>query len=115
MNRCLLDCAIAEAFEVMKCAPWQVPWTTKIICDPKESSEFLKIITNGNANCNHCKPDCQMTEFDFSLSSAPFRKCDSKSMQETQMCRFELANFKPQNWADEAIEVSFVRVTFSMN
>lgn len=105
MSRCLLECKVERAFTELGCVPWEIPWTTKRICNPSEASRFNMLTSRGLDDCSHCKPDCETTEFDFRLSSAPIRKCDRRSMQETELCSFDLSRLSPQSWADKAITV----------
>ena len=110
MSRCLLECRVGRAFEELGCAPWSIPWATKRICNPRETSQFNVLTSQGFENCSHCKPDCEATEFDFRLSSAPIRKCDRRNMHETDLCSFDLSQMKPQSWADKAIKVGLHRL-----
>ena len=72
------------------CIPWFYPKEDKYlfdVCDPWETKEFQNMLKNVNdTDCHHCLPDCKSTNYQMSLSSAPFGTCERGNLGLSPMC-----------------------------
>ena len=76
-SNCIFECGIKLTESSIGCIPWYLPkMSNSGTCDPWTEREFSKLFRNINSNssvCSHCLPDCEMTEYSISASSARFR------------------------------------------
>ena len=99
------------AFEATGCSPWNVPRNTTEICNPAAQVEFFNqyyLRGSKHPSCGDCLPDCEITSFTQSVTSAPFRRCDGLTYGSSVFCLIgKFDDFEPQMWADLAIQVIF--------
>ena len=48
--------------------------------------------------CDHCLPDCEETTYSSSVSSAPFRRCDYRSLGVSDVCFIFDDYFEPRSF-----------------
>ena len=110
MGRCLLECALDQAFDLYNCTPWNIPGPTYSMCDPLRAEQYLDYtsLPHVQKKCGHCLPDCEGTRYQAKVSSAPIRNCNHQNMGVSTLCKFDLSpnGISPQMWADQAIAVS---------
>ena len=53
---------------------------------------------NVNKDCGHCLPDCEETTYSTSVSSAPFRRCDYRSLGTSSVCKIFDDDFEPRSF-----------------
>ena len=113
-SNCKLECQVNQVLIALKaknhsvCSPWFFP-TIKAeypMCDPWEAQEFqnqMRII--GDAECNHCYPDCDTTEIQATASAAPFTRCDFKNVDISPLCTIDTASISdPPKWGHVVLE-----------
>jgi len=94
---CIFECSIFYAREQLQlknnasyaCIPWYFPSSdfTITICDPWETIDFLKFMSNiPDDTCAHCLPDCSTTIYEANVVTIPFRKCDSYNLGVSRFC-----------------------------
>ena len=88
-----------------RCLPWNFPSadTGMPPCRPVERRDFLREFRHVEMSkvigTEVCLPDCGGTEYDVSISTAPFRRCDQANMGLSLLCRVDTP-VKPQKWGD---------------
>lgn len=104
---------MSAAFKVYNCTPWNLPGPTAVMCDPLQAERYLKLSSSAKvkANCPYCLPDCEATNYQYKVSSAPIRRCNHQNMGATTLCSFDISADKgggltPQMWAEYAVQVS---------
>ena len=113
LSNCLLECSITYAQSMMftnqskVCTPWFLPPIDKLgtICDPWEAVAFEKYFNNVTDNfCTECLPDCDKVQYDTSITTIPFRKCDFRNLGVSTLC--SISNPlppKPQIWSRQVL------------
>ena len=120
---CTFECKLGVGREMTGgCTPWYYPrWPehhaflsplllpsadTKI-CDPWRSKIFLEAIFGGVApeRCAHCLPDCESTTYTTSVSATPLRRCDTKNIGLTMLCKFDGDVPLPAIWSHQVEEL----------
>ena len=76
------------------------------MCDPWAAIEFVNNMKNTpEENCYHCLPDCEITVYETSVSSAPFESCDHTNLESSSMCSLTSGNeFNPPIWMSDTKE-----------
>ena len=76
------------------------------MCDPWETIEFVNKMKNTpDENCEHCLPDCEITVYETSVSSAPFESCDHTNLETSSMCSLTSGDeFNPPIWMSDTKE-----------
>ena len=76
------------------------------MCDPWERIDFVKNMRNTPEEiCKHCLPDCEITVYETSVSSAPFVPCDHTNLESSSMCSLTSENeFNPPIWMSDTKE-----------
>ena len=96
-SNCLFECSLMHAKMQMKvedqddqtCIPWFFPSEEESIniCDPWQSVEFFKYMANiSDDSCSHCLADCSTTIYESSITTVPFRRCDSTNLGMSKLC-----------------------------
>ena len=49
-------------------------------------------------DCDHCLPNCEETTYSSSVTSAPFRRCDYRSLGVSSVCRIFDTDFEPRSF-----------------
>ena len=75
------------------------------MCDPWQTQIFLAAVLDGGAakTCGHCLPDCVSTVYSSSVSATPLRRCDTKNIGLTYLCKFDGDVPLPAIWSDQVI------------
>ena len=75
------------------------------MCDPWQTQVFLAAVMDGGAaqTCGHCLPDCVSTVYSSSVSATPLRRCDTKNIGLTYLCKFDGDVPLPAIWSDQVI------------
>jgi hypothetical protein len=94
---CILECQITYALERMRylgeepCVPWYLPTLgTSRMCNPWNTlvfNEHIELLPNDQ--CRYCLTDCRSTSYSKYVSTAPFRRCDSKNLGISNLCNLE--------------------------
>ena len=76
------------------------------MCNPWDTIEFVNKMRNTPENlCKHCLPDCEITIYEASVSSAPFQSCDHSNLETSSMCSLTSGNeFNPPLWLSDTKE-----------
>ena len=112
-DNCILECSIEYARNQMKnetrvdgCIPWFYPpmsnSSSYVWCNPWETEEFImnqKLVPINE--CSHCLPDCNSTEYEATITSAPLRKCDRTNLGTSNLCNFKKSYVHPPMWAEQ--------------
>ena len=95
---CFLECTLIFAQARLKeeqnltsgCTPWYFPFVDEgfKMCDPWQTVRINDIMENDvpSDTCNYCLPDCIRTIYSQSVSAQPFRRCDERNFQLTDLC-----------------------------
>ena len=68
---------------------------TQSICDPWKAQMFKEAMAKVTPNmCPKCLPDCSTTTYTTSVSALPFRRCDSKNLGLSKLCRSDFNYYK---------------------
>ena len=51
--------------------------------------------------CEYCLPDCNITIYETSVSSAPFQPCDHTNLESASMCKMFGSEFNPPPWFND--------------
>ncbi len=97
-TNCLFECSLLTANQKYGCSPWYFPSTDDIIniCDPWTAKEFLDYMNSiKDKDCPTCLPECNNTLYDASITTIPFRQCDSANMGMSFLCKFNEYYQKP--------------------
>ena len=74
---CRFACGILLAEAQVGCMPWYLPQRlNSLICDPWQTREFRKYLTqvfSNRMNCKNCLPDCETTEISSTIFNAKLR------------------------------------------
>ena len=114
-DNCILECSLEYARNKIAskndtnstegCTPWFYPAPEKHVynwCDPWEMEEFQDYMTKiPDEECSHCLPDCNSTDYDFFVTSSPFRKCDHTNLGTSETCDFENTYVNPPMWSQQ--------------
>ena len=112
-DNCILECSIEYARNQMKnetrvdgCIPWFYPpmsnSSSYVWCNPWETEEFImnqKLVPINE--CSHCLPDCNSTEYEATITSAPLRKCDRTNLGTSNLCNLKKSYVHPPMWAEQ--------------
>ena len=96
------------------CIPWYYPLQDTDIgkfCDPWKTEKFQQILKDQvpEGLCNNCLPDCSITEFETSMTSAKLPKCDgAKTGSVGLLCNFLNGELNPQPWLN-MVQVEYQR------
>ena len=72
------------------------------MCNPWDTIEFVNKMRNTPENlCKHCLPDCEITIYEASVSSAPFQSCDHSNLETSSMCSLTSDEYNPPMWISE--------------
>ena len=76
------------------------------MCNPWDTIEFVNKMRNTPENlCKHCLPDCEITIYEASVSSAPFQSCDHSNLETSSMCSLTSGDeFNPPIWMSDTKE-----------
>ena len=88
------------------CTPWYFPRTERSlrICDSFETFLFSTEMQNVPPNViENCLPDCEGTDYSVSVTAAPFRRCDHKTLGLTTLCNFD-ETINPPIWGQSVID-----------
>ena len=95
-TNCLFECKLEFAQRKMtkqnekRCVPWFFPSQDKFlyeICDPWQTKKFQSIFQNvDDEECKDCLPDCISTQYETSLTSAPFGYCERTNFGLSPFC-----------------------------
>ena len=99
-SNCLLECSLDYTRKVMKssnesnkeCLPWFYPINEIKLgfCDPWQTKTFLAIMSEIPIGvCSHCLPDCNVTIYDATISTAPIRFCDHTNLGASSLCTLD--------------------------
>ena len=84
------------------CSPWFYPSTDKHgtrWCDPWETRHFQKVMASvPDMECSYCLSDCNNTDYGFTVTSAPFRRCDRTNIGTSPLCNFKNSYMNPPIW-----------------
>ena len=95
---CVLECKIERLRNMMyqhngtdgRCVPWFYPVEDQFvyeICDPWQTKRFQTLLKEvSHQDCKECLPDCRITRYKASVSSAPFRNCDQTTLGVSPLC-----------------------------
>ena len=95
---CLFECALNFAQKQLKeennlthaCTPWYFPFVDSgySLCDPWNTVRIIEIMQRDvpDEECSYCLPDCIQTIYQQTVSAQPFRRCDERNLQLTDMC-----------------------------
>ena len=121
-TNCIFECSLLYAKDSLKtennstydCIPWYFPSSSDAItlCDPWETIQFLDyMITNiPDDQCPQCKPDCQTTLYERSVTSVPFRRCDSNNLGVSFFCNLNSKDGpKPIKFAQQVFNEYAIR------
>ena len=113
-SNCMLECSIRYARNMMKnetkpngCTPWYYPSINDssldhVWCDPWETEQFQSFENSiPIKECEHCFSDCNNTEYEATITSAPLRKCDRTNLGTSSLCNFKNSYVHPPMWAQQ--------------
>ena len=90
-----------------RCVPWFYPVEDQYlheICDPWRTAQFQTLLKEAEDElCKECLPDCSLTKYKTSISSAPFRGCDRTNLGVSPLCDLsagESMMMNPPIWKD---------------
>jgi len=95
---CFLECALLFAQNQLKaennlsnaCTPWYFPFVDNgySLCDPWQTVRIMEIMESDvpDGECNYCLPNCIQTIYKQTVSAQPFRRCDERNLQLSDMC-----------------------------
>jgi hypothetical protein len=101
---CFLECSLNFAKKLLKeeqnmtsgCTPWYFPFVNENyrLCDPWQTVRITEIMDEEvpTDECSYCLPDCIRTIYQQSVSAQPFRRCDERNIQLTDMCSMNYPN-----------------------
>ena len=104
---CIFECKmrLGKTRTLGGCTPWFYPSPDTNMCDPWQTQVFLAAVLDGGAakTCGHCLPDCVSTVYSSSVSATPLRRCDTKNIGLTYLCKFDGDVPLPAIWSDQVI------------
>ena len=73
------------------------------MCDPWDTTIFVNNMKKiPDKQCHYCLPDCEITIYETSISSAPFQSCDHTNLESSSMCKLTSGKgFNPPIWINE--------------
>ena len=73
------------------------------MCDPWDTTKFVKNMGNvSDEVCDYCLPDCNITIYETTVSSAPFQSCDHTNLESSSMCKLTSGKgFNPPLWIND--------------
>ena len=84
------------------CSPWFYPIPDQDVtrwCDPWETRHFREVMASvPDTECSHCLSDCNNTDYGFTVTSAPFRRCDRTNLGTSPLCNFKNSYMNPPIW-----------------
>ena len=83
------------------------------VSDIPEEDIFNYIPFMSGKTCSHCLPDCVSTLYSQSVSATPLRRCDTKNIGLTMLCKFDGDVPLPAIWSHQVI--SEYRKTYGDN
>ena len=90
------------------CLPWFfVPLEPSTpFCDPWQAREFLALMSGlvPSRECARCLPDCEVTAYSHSPTSALFRRCDTTNVGTSSLCDFA-TDLNPPRWGERLIRM----------
>ena len=102
-SNCIFECSIEYAQRRMQdetnssCIPWYYPTIDTEIefCDPWQTIDFFYYMFDEipDETCTKCLPDCSNTIYDPSITSVPFRRCDSSNLGVSHLCNLDDSRF----------------------
>ena len=98
-----------EQNQTYTCTPWYFPFVSEryTMCNPWETVRIYQIMQNEVPLdvCNYCLPDCRRTIYSQSVTTLPFRRCDERNVELTNMCSVLNKNVpKPEIWGRQVID-----------
>ena len=109
-SNCFLECALKYAQkenDTQGCTPWYFPFVDENfkLCDPYQTMIIRKAMQNvPDGECNYCLPDCIRTIYKHSVTTQPFRRCDERNWNLSDLCKIDTEVKKPQIWGRQFIE-----------
>jgi hypothetical protein len=88
------------------CTPWYFPRTQRSsrICDPFEAYQFSTEMQNvPSIVMKECLPNCDGTDYSATVTAAPFRRCDHKTLGLSALCNFN-ETINPPIWGQSVID-----------
>jgi hypothetical protein len=95
-SNCVFECSIEYAQQRMKetsntsCIPWYYPSANTHVefCDPWQTMNFFFYMFDEipDETCAKCLPNCLNTVYEPSVSTIPFRRCDSSNLGVSHLC-----------------------------
>jgi len=66
------------------------------LCDPFQSKIFWDtyVIAKTESDCSYCLPDCVHTSYQPIISVEPFRSCDEKNFEISDLCNIQNSNLE---------------------
>ena len=84
------------------CSPWFYPIPDQYVtrwCDPWETRHFQEVMASvPDTECSYCLSDCNNTDYGFTVTSAPFRRCDRTNLGTSPLCNFKKSYMNPPIW-----------------
>ena len=72
------------------------------MCNPWDATKFVGKMKNISDDlCDYCLPDCNITIYETSVSSAPFQPCDHTNLESASMCKMSGNEFNPPPWLND--------------
>ena len=116
-TNCIFECSLLYARNKLQrdnnvsygCIPWYFPSSSDSIsfCDPWETLTFLDIMVTDvpDEACAHCIPDCIATIYEHTLSTVPFRRCDSSNLGISYFCDLnQKVKLQPSKFAKQVVD-----------
>ena len=104
VNSCWMECLMNLTMkELGPCTPWNFPQADKNmrICTPYEQHQYLSIFRQIDmtkvVGSEACLPNCGGTDYEVTITSAPFRRCDSANLGLSTLCHLG-EPIVPQMW-----------------
>jgi hypothetical protein len=102
-SNCMFECSLLYAQRELKatnnvsyyCIPWFFPTAASdiAVCNPWESLQFFDLMNNiPDDTCSYCLPDCSTTIYETSITTIPFRHCDSRNVGVSKLCTLDNTN-----------------------
>ena len=111
-DNCILECSLRYARSQINlengttgCTPWFYPTPEEHVhlwCNPWETETFQKHMTSiPDKECSYCMPDCNSTDYEFAVTSSPFRKCDHTNLGTSELCDLKWTHVNPPIWSQQ--------------
>ena len=89
------------------CLPWFYPNKDAIprICNPWVTEDYVNMTRHvPDTECSHCLPTCTSTDYRYTITSAPFRKCSDLNVGVSTYCMFKgRSQITPKMWASQVL------------